>query len=330
MDRPPPTIYYLYGDDDLAISEFIDHLRERMGDPSTAAMNIQRFSGAGLDLGDMVEVSTSMPFLSPRRLIILDHAQRLPSEKGWRERFTEILESLPQTTALVIIEFADVHSRKNEEQFKAKSFIYKWSESHPHKAFVRSFCTPQGAAFIAWLQQHCKKMGGSMEPAAAHLLAELVAEDAHLAVQEINKLLDYVDHSRPIEVEDVERLTPFHGQSDVFAMVDAIGQRRGQLALRHLQRLLADEDPGYAFSMIARQFRLLIQIREALDMGLDPNQVLNLHPYVLEKITTQARNFSLADLEHIHHNLLSIDLASKSSKADREVELDSLIASLSS
>jgi DNA polymerase-3 subunit delta len=329
MDRPPPTIYFLYGDDDLAINEFIDHLRERMGDPSTAEMNIQRFSGVGFDLGAMVEASTSMPFLTSRRLIILDHAQRLPSEKGWKERFTEILESLPQTTALVIIEHADLHSRKNEEQFKAKSFIYQWSESHPHKAFTRRFVTPQGAAFIAWLQQRCMNMEGAIEPAAAHLLAELVAEDPHLAIQELNKLLDYVDHSRPIEVEDVERLTPFHGQSDVFAMVDAVGQRSGQLALRHLRRLFADEDPGYAFSMIARQIRLLIQIRETLDMGMDPSQVLNLHPYVIEKITAQARNFSLEDLVRIHHKLLSIDLASKRSQADREVELDSLIASLS-
>jgi len=173
-------------------------------------------------------------------------------------------------------------------------------------------------------------MGGSIEPQAAHLLSELVANDSRLADRELEKLLDYVNKERPIQVQDVEQLTPFHGQSNIFAMVDAVGQRNGKQAFSHLRRLLEDHPPRYAFSMIIRQFRLLLMAREALDNNINPRKVLNVPDFVADKVSAQARNFSLPDLERIYHKLLDIDLASKSGGADLEVSLDGLLATLSS
>jgi DNA polymerase III delta subunit len=74
---------------------------------------------------------------------------------------------------------------------------------------------------------------------------------------------------------------------------------------------------------------LLLQAREAIDNGSDPHQVMNVHPFVVDKVSAQARNFLLVDLEHIFHKLLAIDLAVKTGKAFIEVELESLIAALS-
>jgi DNA polymerase-3 subunit delta len=329
MKQPPPTVYLLYGDDDLAIHEFVGQLHERLGDPSTADMNMQQFLAKGIDLGTFEEACKSLPFIAPRRLVFLDHADELPSGEAWRDRFFSILQSLPQTTALVLAEYVDIRSDKDDRAYKARSPLYRWCDSRPNETFIRKYATPRGAAFVAWLLNRCHMMGGEIDTSAAHQLAELVAEDAYMASHELAKLLDYVDLKRPIEMEDVNRLTPFRGQSDVFAMVDSIGQRNGAKALRTLHRLLDEDDPLYAFAMIVRQFRLLIQAREALDNGLDPKEVMRVHPYVAGKIGAQARNFTRADLDYIYHRLLSIDLGSKSSTADRAVELDSLITLLS-
>jgi DNA polymerase-3 subunit delta len=329
MNRPPPTVYLLYGDDDLAVHEFVGQLHERLGDPSTADMNTQLFFAKGLDLGAFEEACNTLPFIAPRRLVFLDHAEGLPSGEAWRERFFTILTSLPPSTALLLVEHVDIRSEKDDRAYKKSSSLYQWCETRPDDTFIRKFATPRGAAFISWLRNRCRQMGGDIETSAAHQLAESVAEDAYMASHELAKLLDYVDRKRPIQIEDVDLLTPFHGQSDVFAMVDSIGQRNGSKALRMLHRLLDEDNPLYAFAMIVRQFRLLIQAREALDEGIDPKEVMRVHPYVAGKIGTQARNFSRADLDYIYHRLLSIDRGSKSSSVDREVELDSLITALS-
>jgi len=126
----------------------------------------------------------------------------------------------------------------------------------------------------------------------------------------------------------VERLTPFRGQSNIFEMVDALGQRDASKALRTLHILLETEDPKYLFAMVVRQFRLLIQVRECIDSRLNPTQLLKLHPFVLKKLTAQAGNFSLESLENIYHQLLTLDVGSKTGQVKMDVALEQLIASL--
>ena len=320
MQAQKPTVYILHGDNKLAIREFIDKLRQKLGDAQASQMDVQRFDGNALDSGSLEEACTTIPFLSPRRLILLENADSVIKRGNREDAFFELLSRLPQTTALVLVDYRNLEPQSSE--------LLQWAQDHSTQTFVRSFQTPKGRDFGRWMVKRCRALGGEIDPQAAALLADLVAGDTHLAEQELEKLLDYVDRQRPINIQDVEQLTPFHGQSNVFAMVDAVGQRDGRQAFSHLHRLLADHPPRYAFSMIVRQFRLLLQAREALDAQIDPHKVLKVHTFVIDKVSAQARNFSLNDLENIYHKLLDIDLASKTGRVDLDVALDSLLAAL--
>ncbi len=320
MADPKPTVYLLYGDDELAMADFIARLRDKLGDSSTADLNTVRFAAESVDLGALAAACGSAPFLAPRRLVILDRPAALLGSETVRQRLFNLLDSLPPTTALALVQPGDL---------KPTSPLRAWAEAHAVTALCRAFDSPRDKAFLDWLRQRAQSLGGSIEPQAAHLLAELVSEDPRLAALELAKLLDYVDRRRPIAAEDVEALTPFRGQGDVFAMVDAIGNRNGREALQRLHRLLEAEDPHPVFGMIVRQFRLILQARECLERGADPRQVLGVHPFVAEKVGAQARNFSLEALEGIYHQLLDIDLASKSSATPLDSALDTLVASLS-
>ncbi len=320
MANPKPTVYLLYGDDELAMADFIARLREKLGDASTADLNTVRYAAESTDLGTLAAACASAPFLAPRRLVILERPAALLGAEGARGRFFDLLDSLPSTTALVLAQPGDL---------KSASPLRAWAEARPGTALCRAFDSPHDKAFLDWLRQRAQTLGGSIEPQAAHLLAELVSEDPRLAALELAKLLDYVDRRRPIAAEDVEALTPFRGQGDIFAMVDAIGNRNAREALQRLHRLLDEEDPHPVFGMIIRQFRLILQARECLERGADPRQALGVHPYVAEKVGAQARNFSLEALENIYHRLLALDLASKSSAAPLDSALDTLVASLS-
>ena len=334
MGQPKPTVYLIYGDDEFTIGRILNQLREKLGDSTAADMNVQRFSVIGLDMGALEEACSAIPFLSNRRLIILDNVEHFTRSKSWddtqKERFFNFLENIHDTTALVLIEHVDIQSSKKLENYKARSPFFRWAQPlHPHQAYLIPCPTPKRGAFLHWLMERCQELGGEIEPTAAHMLAEFVGEDPLLADQELKKILDYIDRERAIVIDDVELLTPFHGQSNVFAMVDSIGLRHGKDALHHFHRLLENSDPRYAFAMIVRQFRLILQAREALDNGQNPEQVLQLPRFVADKISAQAQNFSLTDLERIYHKLLAIDLASKTSQASYDVELDRFIAELS-
>jgi DNA polymerase-3 subunit delta len=327
MGGSTPTVYLFYGNDKFTINETIASMRSKLGDPSTADMNLQRFLGPDLEISDLIQSCTIAPFIAHRRLTIVDKAERLPSSPEWQSRFFEFLDTLPETCALVLIEDTGYY-RNKKKKYESSSRIFQWVQDHPEAAYVQAYFVPRDKAFVSWIQNRCRMMGGEIEPAAAQLLADWVSEDPFLSSEELAKLLDYVDRSRPIEVEDVQQLTPYRGQEDIFSMVDALGQRRGKTAQKYLHGLLAEEDIRYVFAMIIRQFRLLILSREALELGDSPKQSLpkNTPDFVVNKISAQTKKFSMDLLERIYHELLAIDLASKFGGLDLATSLDSFIA----
>jgi DNA polymerase-3 subunit delta len=313
---PPPTVYVLVGEDDLAVSEFLARLIEKLGDPATAQLNLLQLSGDQAEPSDVETACQAAPFLGPRRLIVVRPLGRLGAPF---DRLAKLMESLPPTTGLVLVE---------PKNLPKDAPLLRWARDHPDRAFVRSFQTPQGAALVRWVSQRATQLGGEIQPAAAALLAESVAGDVRTAGQEVAKLLDYVDRRRPVTAADVEALTPARGQSDIFAMVDALGQRDGRRAMRHLHHLLDLEEPRYIFSMVVRQFRLLLLAREALDAGHSPRERLTVPAFVADKVAAQAVNFPMDRLESIYHDLLEIDVDSKRGRGDLDVALDTLVATL--
>lgn len=325
MSEQVPTIYHLYGDDRLAMEEFVQTLQEKLGPGSNAAMNVQEFSASRFGFADLEEACLSIPFLTPRRIIVLDGIENLPKDKRSLERFYHLMERLPASTALVLIEMRDM-SRSSRKP--APHPIAEWISQHPETSYTRECTIPQGAGFVQWIDSRCRELGGAISTEAAQLLADWVVQDPFQADQELRKLIAYVDGARSIEVADVRRLTPFQSQSNIFALVDAIGERKGAQAQRLLSRLLQDEDPGYAFAMVVRQFRLLLIAREALDTGRPVASALSLPAFVIRKLEGQARAFSDPELKQIYSRLLEIDVGSKTGALDLEVGLDTLIASL--
>ena len=313
----PPSVYLFYGDDPLAISETIAELEAKLG-PSSE-FNVQRFSGRALDLEQLRAACGAIPFLSSRRLIIVEDAGNIPAKE--MDRFAQLMDDLPDTAALVLVEEIQMDQARN---YKKTSFLSRWAKEHPGKAYVRAFMNPRGSAFIQWLSERSK---GRIEPDAAQLLSHYVEENTLLAEQELRKLLSYVDGERSITVEDVERLTPARGQLDIFSVVDKLGDTQGMLP--RLQRLLEDQDPAYVFLMLVRQFRLMILARGAIEVGEDPVTSLKVPPFVARKVSAQSQQFTTSELRSIYQRLLDLDVSVKRGEADLALDLVPLVASLS-
>lgn len=325
---PRKVFYYLYGDNPFAIELALQHMRAQLHEQADATLNHDRFDGRDLVFGSLHEAATSAPFLGQRRLIEIHEGGEILRRKDQRQQFLELLDHLPSTTALVMIHVLEIRNQRDLQRFQKSSDLLRWVDRNPNRGFQKLFLVPHDRAFAAWILEHVENLGGSIGEGAAQLLGEYVNDDPYLAHQEALKLLDYTDRTRRITRQDVEQLTPFYSQGDVFAMVDAVGQRQLKSALEHLHRLLAEEDPRYAYAMILRQFRMILLARSSLDRGVDPADGLRAHPFVIRKVTRQARNFDLLQLNAVYHRLFKLDVDSKIGKADLESELDRLVVDL--
>jgi DNA polymerase-3 subunit delta len=322
MAETPPKVYLLHGDDEFAMAEFVQDMKKKLGDDTAAEMNFQVFNASDLDWPAFEAAASSMPFLAKRRLVVLDQVERFQKVTEQSERLTQLLEHIPDSTALLLIERSTSSSSKRGKS----SSLTRWAEEHPDLCYIRSCETPHGSGFVSWLLKRAIEVGGAIEQDAAVLLSEWTQEDPRLASQELNKLLDYVDLKRPINVDDVEQCTPYRGQSSIFSLVDAIGQRQGEEAVRKLHEVLQEDDASYAFAMILRQFRLIIRARDMIESAKSPDHTVHQSAFVVKKVATQARNFSLSDLEHIYRELLEIDLRAKNGQMDLDVALVRLVS----
>jgi DNA polymerase III subunit delta len=344
----PPSFYLLHGSDEFALAEFLDELKAKLGDPSLASLNTTVFDGRSASLPDVRAICDTLPFLTARRLVIVegwltrlisrvdtaeaaaddepdDDADPAPEPQrgGAREALKDLaayLPHLPETTALVLIEKRELP--KGNLVLKAAAGA-DW-------AFVKLFDLPKGDALVRWIRSRAKAGGGEFSREAAQALAE-VEDDPRGLGNEIDKLLTYVDRARPVELDDVQALTPAGGEAIIWNLVDAIGQRRGPQALRELHKLLETAAPIYILSMIVRQYRLLLLVKEQLQARAseaDIARALGQKPYIIGKISAQARGFDLAALERIYRRLLDYDVDIKTGQIEPAAALDTLVAAL--
>ncbi len=331
--RPTPRYYVLHGKDELARSEALKTLRNRLGPPEMVALNTTTFEADNVSLAELKNVCNTIPFMAQRRMVIvhglLSHlAHAKPHQPGepsaWRKRYMEdladYLPHLPETTRLIFVEPRQL------------------SDNHPilrrakkdDSGYVRAFVPPRNP--IQWVRRRAKEKGGEFSFEAAQVLVQAVSDDPRVLDQEIEKLLTYTNRDRPVDGQDVSLLVPLAQEAVIFDAVDALGQRDGAKAARLIHNLLDHgNEPLYLFAMIVRQFRLLIQIKELATEGLDPPTIareIKLHAYPTGKLYTQARNFGLEQLEQVHRRLLEIDVQIKTGQIDSIVALDLLIAGL--
>jgi DNA polymerase-3 subunit delta len=325
-----PSVYLFFGDDIVAINEAIAALKSRLGDPSTVELNYSSLDGRAATLEQIETAGRSLPFLSDRRLTVINHPLAMMQNDASRTRIISLLESLPQESAVVLAEYQPLQSPKDRRQRK-KHWLQKWAESNVEKVYIKEFRAPGGSQLAWWIVERAQKYGGNFEPQAAIALAGKIGEDVQLADHEIEKLLTYVNNERLVTAADVEELTAQLTEGAIFDFVDALGTRNRQLAAREFHRLLADQDVQSIFGMIVRQFRLLVQSREVVDRGGGKQEIvaaLGVHPYVGEKLALQARQFSQAQLDGIFHRLLMIDSGLKMGEVSIDLSVDLLIAEI--
>jgi len=339
MPEEKPIVYILRGDDREEIESKLHDFYQRLGEPNMAELNTTRLEGKSATLNDLRSAALALPFLTERRLVIVENALQPYEGRGKqkdRAQFTEFLDSLPQTTALVLVTPDSRKYKRGEyhwESLDEKNWLIQWVGGAKGRALVIDCALPTDAEMINWVHSKAAEAGGSFTSQAVSTLVEYVGNNTQRAAQEIVKLLTYVNFERPVDDDDVRRLTAQDRQADIFDMVDAMGSRDGEKAMKMLHLLLEENDLLNIFGMIVRQFRLLILAREIIEDGGDKDNVtkiLKLHPYVAQKVTGQARQFDLSTLESIYHQLLKIDVDGKTGEMDADLALDILIARLAS
>ena len=99
-----------------------------------------------------------MPFLTDRRLVIVEDALQPYTGRGKenvRKAFLDLLETLPQTTALVLITPDSRKYRRGSfqwEKLSEKNWLIAWTIEQPDKAVILDCALPTDAEMAQWVR----------------------------------------------------------------------------------------------------------------------------------------------------------------------------------
>lgn len=326
-------IYLLYGSDAHTRDEQVRSLKRRMLEEPFGELNLTELDGDDLSLADVRAAADVVPFMGDRRLVIvrglvgrLLGARRGSARRGrgaavaktapeGLDALGEYLAAAPPSTALVLVE--------GQIDTKVVGRLIPNDRAH-----VREYRRQRGAELERWIDRRARQLGGSISAAAIRRLALLPSDDLGAIDNELSKLVTYAD-GRAVSTDDVDLLGS-SPEVTVFALLDALAERRRGAALVHLGRLISrGERPEQITPQIAGTLHNLAIARDLLDSGLAPRQVeqeLGVHGFVAEKTTRQAQAWDAQRLEAALRALLAMDHAIKTGAQEPELALELFVA----
>jgi len=321
------SVHLFIGNDLDAMRSAEQILIDSIGNPEMADLNIARLNGQTDNLDELVKNTALFPFGVEKRLVIYRNSLDRIQKKEDVERWQKVVENIPPSTIL-LLEFQTAWIKKKKswmwKTYTDHTWLAKWAARNDDWFSLNEFRIPSQREMPERINQMVEKEGGQIENRAAAALARLAGDDILMTRQEVRKLCTYVNGERSITEDDIALLCSVVPEEDVFAMVDAFALGDAPKALHHLKLMFANQPYVRVFSMIVRQFRLLLLAKEALQEGGSGGAAarMGVNAYVAQKAIQQSRRFTYDELVRIYHALYDMDGDVKRGNITPEVGLE--------
>lgn len=319
-------IYLIYGEEDYLQEQIVKAMKESLLTPGFEAFNLDEIDSEKKDMGVIVERAISLPVFAEKRLVIVRNCpvyQKMKKdavEEADRnvEPLLAYLEDPLLSTCLIFLVNGSIDKRK-----KTVKAIEKRGQ-------VLETAALKGKELEDWIKEETHALGKKIEPKTIDYIIFNSHHSLRALKSELEKMALYTN-GNIITMDTAEKLLTKTAEADVFALVDSIGQKKGESAILELRKLLETGEPAVrVLFMIARQFRLLLSVKDLRQKGYAEKQItseLSLHPYVTGKIYRQSGNFSFRELEDSMQFILDTDISIKTGAAPKTA-LENLILKL--
>ncbi len=270
-------VYLLYGQEDYLRLLYRDKLREAILPPEDT-MNYSYFEGKDIDLGEVESVADTVPFFSEQRLILIENSGLFKKQND----FADYLKTMPDTTKIIFVE-AEVDKRN--KLFKAVKKLGTVAELNglPEKDLK------------VWAAAYLKKNGKNITEQNLLYFFQKVGVDMKSLENEMDKLIAYSMDETIITREMLDEVCVEQTEGKIFQMIDAIGMKDQDQALRLYYDLLeVREKPMSILFLIIRHFTILNQLKDLSRLGLAAGEVaskVGIPPFTVRKYQSQVKNF---------------------------------------
>jgi DNA polymerase-3 subunit delta len=292
-------VYLITGSDRPKIQRALRRLRDRIGDEAT-----ELFSAVELS-GDDAVAACNAPglFGTGSRLVVVGDADR------WKAADVKAIASYlaapaPDTVLALVADELKKDSALSKACAKAGDvLVYDVVKKR----------MPE------WVAKQFADRGATADPDACRLLVEIVGDDADALASEVDKLATWAGDD-PIGVADVEQLAAGCAEIPGYELTDAWGRRDLAAVLAACQTLLERSGdpvsrtvPALVGLLVGHVGRVR-SVQTLVEEGLAAREIasrVKRHPFYVEKLVAQARNYSVDELRDAIVRLAALDHAVK-------------------
>lgn len=262
---------------------------------------LEKIEAGEVELGRLLESVASLPFLAPRRMIILSEPT---ANKSIGEHIDELLDATSDTTDLIIV----------EPKFDKRSVLYKTLKK---KTDFREFNELDERQLAEWLSKEARARGGELKLADAAYIVQRAGTNQLGLSNELDKLMSY---EPSITREVIDALTETLPQGSVFDLIEAAfnGNTKRAMELYKEQRKLRVE-PQAIMGMIAWQVHIIAVVKANEKLGASGiAQAAKINPYVVNKTMNLTRKLTQKQMKDLVRRTLELDVRLKSEMIDAD------------
>lgn len=305
-------IYLLYGEERYLRKQYTDRLRNAMCQEGDS-MNTHFFEGKDVPVGEIIDLAETLPFLASRRVIFISNSNLF---KSGGERMAEYLSAPNESTFFVF----------TENEVDKRSKLYKTVQA---KGYIAEFGIQDENTLKRWIAGILNKEGKKITEHTVQLFLTKTGTDMENIRMELEKLICYCMDRDVITDEDVNTICTNRISNHIFDMINAIADGQKNKALQLYYDLLAlREPPMRILFLIARQYNILLQVKELKTKGHDNKSIaskVGVPPFIAGKYVTQASRFKTADLKWAVTQCVESEEAVKTGRMNDVMSVEMLI-----
>ncbi len=320
-------ILFLYGKDTFRSRQQLHKMVEKFKvDRDPSGMNVVRLDCEKASEAEQVlEQILSIPFLAERRMVVVENLL-LSKQADLKEEILKRVEekTIPESTVALFWEGTDTFKTKD-----SKELLERLSK----EKYAQLFELLAGPKLTGWIAAELEARGGKIEMSALSFLAQHAGADMWRLNSLIDQFISYKKNA-PITLADVQLFVDEKADDNIFNLIDAIVAKQPKKVFAMIEeQYKKGEDAGYIFAMLVRQYRILLEMKDATtrqDMTSDVlAKQLDIHPFVAKKSLPIVKKYTLSELENVYDRLLKIDIATKTGQGQLETMVDLFVGRVS-
>lgn len=304
-------IYLLYGEEAYLRRQYRDRLKEAVIGDDT--MNYHYYEGKVLSVGGIIDQAETLPFFAQRRLLVIENSGLL---KSGGEQLAEYLAAPAETAYFLFV----------ETEVDKRSKLYKTIAS---KGCSVEFGIQDENTLKRWILGMVKKENKKISERSLEFLLEKTGTDMDNIRKETEKLFSYCLDKEIISEQDIEEICTRRIGNHIFDMVSAIGDKKQKKALELYYELLAQKEPPMRILfLIARQFNMLLQVKELKGKGYQNKTIgekVGLPGFIAGKYVAQASHFHMAEIRSAVEECVAAEEAVKTGRMNDSMSVEMLI-----